>query len=41
MFVWRVVVELEQVGALAVNTLVVVGFQYDTLLARCGMAPTV
>ena len=41
LFVRRVVVELEYVWALAVNTFVVVGFENDTFLASGGVASTV
>lgn len=41
LFVGRVVVEFEKVGALTVNTFVVMSFKHHTLLTRGGMAPTV
>ena len=41
LLVRRVVVELEQVGALAVNTFMIVRFKHDPLLARCGVPPAI
>ena len=41
LLVRRVVVELEQVGALAVNTFMIVRFKHDPLLASCGVPPTI
>lgn len=41
LFVWRIVVELEQVWALAINTLMVVGLKNDSFLACRGMTPTI
>ena len=41
LFVGRVVVEFENVGALTVNTFVVMSFKHHTLLTRGGVASTV
>ena len=41
LFKRRVVVEFEQVGALAVNTFMVVGFENDTFLACCWVSAAV
>ena len=41
MFKRRVVVEFEQVGALAVDTFMIAGFENDTFLACGRVAPTV
>ena len=41
LLVRRVVVELEQVWALAVDAFVVVRLKHDPLLARCGVPPAI
>ena len=41
LLVRRVVVEFEQVGALTINTLMIVRLQNNTLLARRGMTTTI
>ena len=41
MLVWRVVVEFEQVWALAVDAFVVVSLKNDPFLAGCRVAPSV
>ena len=41
MFVRRVVVEFEQIGAFAVDAFMVVSLKHDPLLARCGVPPAI